>query len=92
MNGDTKKKMVCFGKIDIVFPKAEDGLRHTPIDCIACGQKTACLKLAVKGTGGLTIKEEFIDRAYDSGRIGFLERWSRRKMIKRQKKIDGGKS
>ncbi len=91
MSNANKNNPACFGKIDIVFPKTDDGLRHTPANCMECIHKTDCLKSAIQGSGGLKIKEEFINRAYDSGRIGFWERWSRRKMLKQHmKNTDGG--
>jgi hypothetical protein len=35
---------------------------------------------------GLIVRQEFVDRAYSSGRISFWERWSRKKIIERCKK------
>jgi hypothetical protein len=40
----------------------------------------------MEGAGGLKIREEMIDRAYKSGRMGFFERWSKRKQLKCQLK------
>ena len=74
----------CFGVIDSVFPKKEDGLRTTPKACFACSHKTKCLRSAMQGQGGLKVKDEFIDRAYKSKMIGFLERWSKKKNIARR--------
>jgi hypothetical protein len=84
-----KKLPTCFGDLETVFPKSKSGLRNTPETCLLCGHKTECLRLAIDGVGGLKIREEFIDRAYTSGSIGFLERWSKKKDIrlKIQKKI-----
>ncbi|QTA93525.1 hypothetical protein [Desulfonema magnum] len=79
----------CFGVLDIVFPKGEDDLRHTPEDCLACEHKTECLKTAMGRSDGLKVREEVIDRAYDSGMISFLERWSKKKVIHRKKKEKG---
>ena len=76
----------CFGVLDSVFPKKENELRITPPDCLACSHKTECLKSAMQGTGGLKVKDEFIDRAYESKMIGFLERWSKKKDIDRRLK------
>ncbi len=78
----------CFGNLNIVFPKGTDGLRHTPDSCFTCSEKTPCLKKAMTGKGGLKVKEEFTKRAYESGLIGFFERWSKKKEInqKLQKK------
>ena len=83
-NGNTPE---CFGIIDIVFPMGEDGLRATPETCFACPHKTQCLRTAMKGIHGYTVKEEFIDRAYSSGRMGFVERWAKKKDLHRRKKI-----
>lgn len=74
----------CFGALDSVFPKKENDLRITPPDCFACSHKTECLKSAMQGQGGLKVKDEFVDRAYQSGIIGFLERWSKKKDIDRR--------
>ena len=74
----------CFGELETVFPKGKNGLRNTPETCMLCRHKTACLRSAIDGIGGLKIREEFIDRAYTSGTIGFVERWSKKKHIKRK--------
>jgi len=79
----------CFGKLDVVFPKSEDGLRHSPESCMPCFYKTKCLRSAMKGSDGLQVKEEQTDRAYESGRIGFFERWSRKKEFSRKVKKKG---
>jgi len=83
-----KKKQLpdCFAQLETVFPMGKDGLRNTPETCLACRHKTECLRMAIKGRDGLKVREEQIDRAYNSGRIGFLERWSKKKAIDRQKK------
>ena len=44
--------------------------------------------MAIQGRDGLKVREEQIDRAYSSGMIGFLERWSRKKAIDRKKNPD----
>ena len=64
----------------------KDGLRHTPEDCLACLHKTECLRMAIQSKDGLKVKEEHLERAYNSGMIGFLERWSRKKDFQRRKK------
>ena len=86
MNDEDNKRPPCFGRLDIVFPKSEDGLRHSPETCMQCSDKTECLRAALAGPAGLAAKDEFADRAYDSGAIGFFERWSRKKAIKRRMK------
>jgi len=77
-----KKYPHCFGQLDIVFPKGEHGLRNTPGTCLPCSHKTACIRSAMQGAGGLKVREEMLDRAYRSGTIGFFERWSKMKQIK----------
>ena len=88
-----KKIPACFGELETVFPKCKNGLRNTPETCLACRHKTECLRSAIDGVGGLKIREEFVDRAYTSGIIGFMERWSKKKEIKRrlEKKIKGSR-
>lgn len=80
----------CFGILDTVFPLQPDGLRETPADCMQCPDKTACLRAAINSNDGLTLNKEKVDRAYQSGSIGFLERWSKRKTIKQQQKEKRG--
>ena len=85
-NPKKKKTPKCFAQLETVFPMGKDGLRNTPASCLACLHKTECLRAAVQGRDGLKVQEERIDRAYNSGMIGFLERWSKKKAIDRQKK------
>lgn len=82
----------CFGKIDCVFPLSDDGLRHTPESCMPCYCKTECLRTAVQGEGGVTVREEVVDRAYASGTMGFFERWARRKALHNRKQHHGKKT
>jgi len=90
MNRPDKNTLDCFGKLEIVFPLGDDGLRHTPAPCLECPYKTECLRTGLKGSAGLKVHEEHVDRSYDSGMISFVERWSRKKAIDRQK--NSGKS
>jgi len=76
----------CFGDLDTVFPKGNDGLRNTPETCLACTHKTECLRSAMEGAEGLKVREEYMDRAYASGIMSFLERWSLKKDLKRRQK------
>jgi len=80
-----KEYPACFSNIEIVFPKGDNGLRNTPESCFPCFYKTECLKTAIESDNGLEVIEEKIDRAYRSGMIGFLERWSQKKHLKRKK-------
>jgi len=80
-----KEYPACFSNIEIVFPKGENGLRNTPESCFPCFYKTECLKTAIESEQGIELMEEKVDRAYRSGMIGFLERWSQKKHLKRKK-------
>lgn len=77
----------CFGKLEIVFPMGKAGLRETPAACLDCERKTECLRAAMAGKNGLTVHEEILDRAYDSGIMGFFERWARKKTLARKKSV-----
>ncbi len=71
----------CFGNLDRVFPMAEGGLRRSSETCAACPEKPECLRAAVSGENQITVEEEKVDRAYKSGKISFLQRWSRKKVL-----------
>ncbi len=79
MNHEGIKQPACFGDLELVFPVGTDGLRHTPESCMDCSEKTGCLKTAMESTGGIKVREEKLNRAYESGRVGFWERWARKK-------------
>ena len=86
MNQKAKNHPECFGNLKKVFPMGKDGLRHTPQECLACLHKTHCLRAAIQGRDGLAVKEEHLERSYNSGAVGFFERWSKKKEIHRRKK------
>jgi hypothetical protein len=81
-----KKFPPCYGDIETVFPMGEDGLRHSPESCMPCSYKTECLRKAMANKGGVTVKEEMVDRAYATGNVGFFERWCRKKALSAKKK------
>lgn len=81
MTDENKKYPACFGDMDTVFPLGEDGLRHSPESCMECPDKTECLRRAIQGGKGLKVRDEKVDRAYESGNMGFFERWSRKKNL-----------
>ena len=85
MTVNQKKYPPCFGDLEIVFPEGAEGLRHTPESCMICCYKTHCLRQAMADKGGITVREEMVDRAYQSGRLGFFARWSRKKALSKQK-------
>ncbi len=87
-DGD-EKLPACFGDLETVFPSGRDGLRRTPEPCLGCSRKTECLRSAMEGVDGLKVKEELVDRAYASGRISFIERWSKKKTLNRKRKDEG---
>ena len=59
---DRKEKFPpCFGDLDTVFPKGNDGLRNTPETCLSCTHKTECLRSAMEGPEGLKVREEYMD-------------------------------
>ena len=81
-----KKKTTpsCFGVLDAVFSMGIDGLRNTPEACFACSHKTTCLRTAMSGSGGLKVREELVDRAYELGMMTFFDRWSKKKDLRRR--------
>jgi hypothetical protein len=90
MNSSNEHKSECFGQLEIVFPKGEDELRHSPDACLECPDKTECLRAAVQGADGHKVREEHLSRAYDSGTIGFFERWVRKKELQQKKNKPSG--
>ncbi len=83
---ESEGRPYCFGKMDTVFPMGQDGLRHSPESCMVCFCKTDCMRTALHGSGGVKVQEEKVDRAYESGMMGFLERWSKKKTLHRNMK------
>ncbi len=81
----------CFGRLEIVFPKGSDGLRHSPPCCMACVFKTECLRVAMEKPQGLEVESEMVDRAYEARTIGFIQRWSRKKALYRKTRQKQGK-
>jgi len=84
MTQDSNKPF-CFGDLETVFPKQDNGLRVSPESCIICCRyKTECLRTAMKGKDGMIIQEENVDKSYEAGMLSFWERWSRKKYIKQK--------
>jgi hypothetical protein len=77
----------CYGNLEKVFPEGSDGLRQSPPLCMACVFKSECLRDAMSKNDGLKVQEKNVDRAYDSGMIGFFSRWSRKKELHRKRTV-----
>ncbi len=84
MSEEPEKVPSCYADLGTVFPLGADGLRHTPLDCLLCPHKTPCLRSAMDRADGLKAREEYVDRAWTSGMMGFFERWSRKKDLQRR--------
>lgn len=76
----------CFGDLETVFPMGDDGLRHSPRKCLHCGSKTECLRKAMAAGEGARVREEMVDRAYDSGVMGFFQRWAKKKQLHQRRR------
>ena len=74
----------CFGQLDTVFPIGEEGIRSSPPECMQCAHAKSCLQAALRSPEGLKLQEEKLDRAYECGLIGKVERWSKKKLIRQQ--------
>jgi len=74
----------CFGQLGTVFPMGDEGIRTTPPECMKCPHVKSCIQTAMRGPDGLKLEEARIDRAYEYGLIGKLERWSKKKLIRQE--------
>ncbi|MBW2367481.1 MAG: hypothetical protein JRH15_06320 [Deltaproteobacteria bacterium] len=86
MNAKEKKPRECFADLETVFPMGERGLRETPPKCLDCKDKTECLRAAMSRPSGIGVREEMVDRAYDSGLMNFFQRWSKKKTFFRRRR------
>jgi hypothetical protein len=84
---------ICYGQLDTVFPLTESGLREIPDECRACGMDHDCLKLALKTPEGRRFLAERAGASSagsqeesPSAVVGFLKRWSDRKLAGQKKK------
>ena len=84
MPNDDIKYPDCFGDLETVFPERENGFRESPETCFECPHKTDCLRAAMEQLAGLKLREAQVDRAYESGVIGFMRRWSHKKDLQRR--------
>ncbi|MFO7838945.1 MAG: hypothetical protein R6X08_05560 [Desulfosalsimonadaceae bacterium] len=83
---ETAARPDCFGRLDIVFPRGSDNLRHSPPACMGCVYKTECLRKAMEQPAAIDVESEKVDRAWESGMIGFFQRWSKKKQLYRKKR------
>ncbi|HMA66461.1 MAG TPA: hypothetical protein VKO20_01460 [Desulfosalsimonadaceae bacterium] len=83
---ETADKPDCFGRLDIVFPKGSDKLRHSPPACMGCVYKTECLRAAMEQPAAVEVESEKVDRAWESGVIGFFQRWSKKKQLHQKRR------
>jgi len=74
----------CYGILDKVFPKGDQGLRQVPPGCFECPERVSCLKDAIKTREGLEMRSQLLLRAEKGGLIGRFQRWSQKKCISRQ--------
>ncbi len=74
----------CFGQLETVFPLGEEGIRTSPAECMKCPFAKTCMQTALRSPEGLKLEEERVDRAYEYGLIGKLERWSRKKLLRQE--------
>ncbi len=74
----------CFGQLDTVFPIGDEEIRTSPPECMKCPHVKSCLQAAMHSPEGLNLQEEKVDRAYEYGLIGKVERWSKKKLIRQQ--------
>ena len=82
MDSEKENKPSCYGNLESVFPMGDDGLRISPDSCrLECDHRTECLRSALEGSMGDSVQEELLDRNYGSGKIGFFERWSKKKTL-----------
>jgi hypothetical protein len=86
MNKPHPKYPSCYADLDRVFPMGKNDLRTTPERCMACAYKTECLRSAMAGQKGNRVREEMVDRAYTSGMMGFIQRWSEKKRLHQKRK------
>jgi len=86
MNTHEPNKPNCFGRLEVVFPKGADGLRHSPAKCMGCVFKTECLRTAMQQPAGREVESEMVDRAYDARAIGFVQRWAKKKALHQRAK------
>jgi hypothetical protein len=70
MVDDRADPLKCFGDLEKVFPRGEDGFRTSPPECMKCSLVKPCIQAAMRGVEGLKEEEKRVDRAYSCGLIG----------------------
>ena len=88
----TEPQKDCFGDLDRVFPMGKEGLREVPQNCFDCNDKKTCLQKALTTKKGLDLKRELLERTPFTGVVGWLKRWSEKKVLTQlAKQKEGGK-
>jgi hypothetical protein len=77
-------KRDCYGILDRVFPKGDQGVRQVPPGCFECPDRVPCLKEAINTKEGLEMKAQLLVRAEQGGLISRFQRWSQKKQLSRQ--------
>jgi hypothetical protein len=84
---ETLPKPPCYGLLDQVFPLGDDDLRSVRPDCRDCRLVQTCLKAASEseaGTEMLASRMAAMHHGSQQGLLGFLNRWSELKAMRRK--------
>jgi len=71
----------CYGILDKVFPRGDQGLRQVPPGCFECPERVSCLRDAIKTRDGVKMRSHLLLRAEKSGLISRFQRWSQKKLL-----------
>jgi hypothetical protein len=86
-----ESQKICFGDLDKVFPMGKEGLREVPQHCFGCNEKNACLQKALSTKKGIDLKSELLERTPYTGVVGWLKRWSEKKVLTQRTKQKEGR-
>lgn len=75
---DPSARPECFGNPDKVCPRDEDGYMEPQPFCMPCPVFKSCLQVALRKYG--LVKAPCRGEQLTSGLIGFMRRWSDRKL------------
>ena len=93
VEGDNLEKPGCFGQEDVVMPRDADGFIQPQDSCSECGFLKDCLRAAMGKMADVERERDIGWRSPHTGRsstqadgspvegvLGFLKRWSERKL------------